>query len=378
MALLGALAALVVLVVQTRPRPRQVQVAPPPARVHAFTVVTRDLQPVARLGGRLVPWRQAHLAFETTGRVVRRAVAPGARLARGAVLLALDDRAARAALAEAQAQLALERAAVRRDRARLALARERVRLQEKEVRRQAALSGDSLVSATQREAARMRLAELRDQVATLEAAVASGDARLALRQAAVDQARLALEHTRLRMPFDGVVDRVHLEVGDLARAGGVAVDVADDRRLEVHLQARSNVAARLAVGETVSVYHEGTRLAAQVVAIQAVPDPRTWTREVVVRLPEGAGRVGAWVEVTLPLPTLQQVLAVPVTALLRDEGGSWVFRIRRGRLERVRVGTGPRVGRWQVIRTGLRAGMQVVARDVAALGDGQRVEVAPR
>ncbi len=372
--LLGV-AGLIVLVILTRPEKRLEMTPPPPARVETLVVTRHDFRPTERVGGRLLPWRTARLAFETGGRVVERRVEPGQRMRKDDLLVRIDAREAEAALADAEAQLALERARIERDRKRLALAREEAKLQTREVERLASLGDEALVSATRRESARSRLLQLRAEVATLEAEVASAQARIARRRAAVDRARLALEHTFLRMPFDGVVDAVHVEVGDRARVGEVGVVVADDARLEVRLPVRSAVAAGLSRGQPVRLWLEGQARQGEVVAVQAVPDPRSWTREVVVRLSPGVGVLGEWVEVDLPLPALQAVLAVPVTALLRDEAGVWVFRVEGDRLVRVRVETGERVGDWQVLRAGVAAGDVVVARDVAALADGQRVEV---
>ena len=372
--LLG-LAGLILLVMLTRPEKRLEMTPPPPARVETLTVTRHDFRPTERVGGRLLPWRTARLAFEIGGRVIERRVEPGQRMKKGDLLVRLDAREAEAALADAEALLALERARIERDRKQLALARENAKLQAREVERLASLEGDALVSETRRESARSRLIQLRAEVARLEAEVASADARLARRRAALDRARLALDHTFLRMPFDGVVDVVHVEVGDHVRAGEVGVAVADDTRLEARLPVRAALAAGLNRGRQVRLWLRGQARQGEIVAVQAVPDPRSWTREVVVRLPPGAGMLGEWVEAELPLPALEGVLAVPVTALLRDEAGVWVFRVEGDRLVRVRVEPGVRVGDWQVLRAGVSVGDVVVARDVAALRDGQRIEV---
>ncbi|MEA2094083.1 MAG: efflux transporter periplasmic adaptor subunit, partial [Pseudomonadota bacterium] len=56
-------------------------------------------------------------------------------------------------------------------------------------------------------------------------------------------------------------------------------------------------------------------------------------------------------------------------------GRSYVFRVAGNVLQRAEVTLDRRVGDLQVISSGLNAGDQVVVRDVAALSDGQRINV---
>jgi hypothetical protein len=69
------------------------------------------------------------------------------------------------------------------------------------------------------------------------------------------------------------------------------------------------------------------------------------------------------------------VLRVPVAALLREDGKAYLFVDQGGRLARREVQTGGRDGDAVIIRSGVAAGERVVARDVAALSDGQQVRV---
>jgi HlyD family secretion protein len=70
------------------------------------------------------------------------------------------------------------------------------------------------------------------------------------------------------------------------------------------------------------------------------------------------------------------VIAVPVTAVLQDEGRSYVFRVVDSVLQRTEVTAGRRVGSLQVVQAGLAMSDVIVVRDVAALSDGQQVQVA--
>ncbi|MEO5574166.1 MAG: efflux RND transporter periplasmic adaptor subunit, partial [Gammaproteobacteria bacterium] len=73
------------------------------------------------------------------------------------------------------------------------------------------------------------------------------------------------------------------------------------------------------------------------------------------------------------LTPLRNVLVVPVAAVEQDEGSAYVFTVRNGIAQRTQVKLGARVQDVQVITAGVQVGEKIVARDVAALADGERV-----
>jgi hypothetical protein len=72
---------------------------------------------------------------------------------------------------------------------------------------------------------------------------------------------------------------------------------------------------------------------------------------------------------------LKRVTAVPNTAVLFDEGRTFVFRLEDDRLAQVEVSLGERVGELQVVRQGIEASDHIVTNDVSALSHGQQVRV---
>ena len=66
--------------------------------------------------------------------------------------------------------------------------------------------------------------------------------------------------------------------------------------------------------------------------------------------------------------------AIPATAILFEEGETFVFRVNQDTLEQVAVELGSRVDQWQVVLQGIRPDDVVVTRDVAALSHGQKVK----
>ena len=110
-------------------------------------------------------------------------------------------------------------------------------------------------------------------------------------------------------------------------------------------------------------------------ASQSIPSRVTHTYALRIRIPNGDILPGTLAEVRLPLRERRNVTVVPVSAIVRDEGEAYVFRVRADEtLERVQVSLGIRQGQQVVIEEGLAPGTRIVARDVAALASGQKVQ----
>lgn len=346
-----------------------------PTRVRAAPVGLRDLVPAETVSGRLEPARKAALHFELSGQVATRAVEPGQAVAAGELLLALEAGDFRDALAEAEAQLAQERRNIERDRELLRLARRNYDLQKNDLARLEQLGADSLVSQSHLDEVRIQLIRLESEVAQLRASTATADARLALREAARNRAARSLERTRLQAPFAGTVNRVEAQAGDYITPSRQVVDLVDAGSLDLYVEVRGEVLASLSQGQTVEVEVDGRAFPGEVFSLQLDPDPETFTHALRVRLAGDAARPGQVAQVRLPLRIVREAMTVPATAVLYEEGRTYVFRVNGETLERIEVVLGHRVGEWQEVRQGIGRDELIVTRDVAALSDGQTVSV---
>jgi RND family efflux transporter MFP subunit len=345
--------------------------------VRVAAVDLHDLVPFEAVSGRLEPARKALLHFELAGQVEKRAVEPGQVVSEGEILLELAAGDYVDALAEAEAQLAQEQRNIARDRELLKLAQQNLALQENELERLEKLGADSLVSASRLDEVRMQLIRMESELAQLKASTATADSRLALVQAARNRATRNLQRTRLQAPFAGTVNSVDVQPGDYVTPAQQVVNLVDAGKLDMYVEVRGEVARSLSQGQKVEVEVNESTLSGSVFALQLDPDPVTFTHALRIRLSGNGVRPGQVAQVRLPLQLLQQVVAVPATAVLYEEGQTFVFRVNDDTLERVEVVLGYRVGEWQEIRRGINAADRVVTRDVAALSDGQKVTVEP-
>ncbi len=363
------------LVYATRPEPRAALQDQWAVRVDITAVERSSVFPVERAVGRLLPARRAALSFEVPGRVVQRRVEPGMRVVTGQALLQLADEDLRSRLEEAEANYKLEKQAVQRDRDLLLLAERNTVLQRAEVDRLNTLKTRSLTSGSQLDTAQQTQIRLEAEEARLRHAVRTASARLALKKTQLDRSFRQVERTTLRAPFGGIVNVVEADIGDYVSLQTVVVEIVDLDASDLYVEVRGEAVDDLELGQALTVRMGDREVFGRLHSIQVDPDPTTHTHALRVRLPPGQPRLGQLAAVELPRMPLEEVLVVPVSAVLNVEGDAFVFKYGDGNLHRSSVALGPRVGEVQVVYNGVREGDRIVVRDVAGLSDGQAVVV---
>lgn len=373
--MVALIAALSSYLLATRPQPQAALEPVKPVAVSVSRVERRNLRPTRIVTGRLRPARALGLQFEVGGRVQARHVEPGQKVAAGSVMLELAAEDYRDMVIDAQAQLEQERAAVARDRRLLDIAKRNAELQAGEVKRLEHLSSTSLAAQSALDEARKLQLQLVAEEERLHFSVDTAVSRIALRESALRRAQRDLERSQLRAPFDAVINHVAVEVGDFVTTSQVVVEVLEAGIFDLAIETDGATAAVLSLGQTVAVTIDGQPQDGEIVALQSDPDSETFTHAVRIRVAANGLLPGVLASAELPLAPLSGVLTVPVTAILREEGRAYVFRLQDDRLQRLPVTTGIRYNDEQVIAGDIGAGERVVSRGVAALSDGQQVSL---
>jgi HlyD family secretion protein len=300
----------------------------------------------------------------------------------------LDSRAR----AVAEAGAAAAEAATELARAQLAQAEAALEFATAEANRSVALVARGAVSQRAHDSA------IREQ-RTAEAAVASAEANLAVRERELESARAVLGAGRegeegpccveLRAPVSGKVLRVLTESAQVVQAGTPILEIGDPGALEVrvNLLSRDTVALRAGAEAQVTGWG-GPPIAARVERIE----PSAMTRvsalgideqrvEVILAL---EGDRAAWqglghgFRVVARILTWrgEDVLSIPVGALFRD-GSDWaVFALRGGRARLVPVVLGARNDSHAQVLSGVAEGDLVILHPGDKVADG--VTVAAR
>ena len=345
----------------------------PLLKVVVLEVQRQDLLPTESLTGRLQPVKTAQLKFEVQGRVKERLLEPGVLVEQGTELLKLDAQDLQDQFTQSQSQYEIEQAGIRRDQRMLTLAKQNLALQKAEVQRYEKLNSDSLISASQLDAARQQMLTLDSQVSDLQYKVTTSRARMALKESERDLTQRNLQRATLTAPFSGYVNEINAEVGDFVTATQIIATVVDTSALDLHLDVRGEVVAALKLNQEIDVIVGSKKIPGKLIALQPDPNISTNTHAIRIRVPGDQVQSGGLASADVPLGQQVDVLTVPVSAVATNAGESFVYSYQEGVLNKQLVVVSNRVGSKYILASGVEAGTKIVARDVAGLKDGQRV-----
>jgi RND family efflux transporter MFP subunit len=215
------------------------------------------------------------------------------------------------------------------------------------------------------------------------------ESNLAAAQANVERLRKLQEFNRVVAPFDGIVTRRDIDVGDLVNAGNggtgqalFSVAQADPLRLYVYVpqayapQIKEGDAVKVTLAERVGEEYRGV-IARTARAI----DTNTRTMQVEIRVPNPTGALlpGSYVQVTMPMGVNLQSLVVPTNVLLfRPEGTRVAVVDSNGRVHLNPVKLGTDFGTAVEVLSGIGSGDHVIVNPADALSDGDVVTLVPQ
>lgn len=192
-------------------------------------------------------------------------------------------------------------------------------------------------------------------------------------------AAIALEETRLRAPFAGLVTERRIVPGQQLAAGFAAFSLGDFEPLRVRVHLPEDVARKVGAGQRVLVSPEGQETPGQprqvegtVERISPVVDPATSTVRLTLLL-DGAQadlRVGGFVKVRITTDRHHDALAIPKLALVEEGALTSVFVAEADTVRKVEIETGLHDETHVEILTGLEDGDCVVTMGQGGLRTG--------
>lgn len=340
----------------------------PPAPVSVTAVEPRDVPVTYEYVAQTAGYREVEVRARVTGILLRRNYKEGATVKQGESLFTIDPAPFQAALARAEADLAVAEARLaqsRREAARLRPVLEARAVSQKEL--------DDAVSG--------------EQIA--EAEVKSARAR-------VNEARLNLEYTRVEAPIPGIASRAVVSEGTLVSGPGVllaAVTQTDPMYVIFGIPDREHLALRRDVEAGRLKLPENGRFKASVKLADGSTYPRsgvlnftdvrintqTGTSEARAELPNPGSmlRTGEFVRVVLGGALRPGAIVVPQRAVLEGPQGKFVYIVNaENKAEPRPVEAGEWTGEGWIINAGLKAGDRVIVDGVMKIGPGAPVMVA--
>jgi HlyD family secretion protein len=325
--------------------------------------------------GTVTAKRQASLATEIGGRVVRLRVAEGDRVRKGDELLALSD-------ADLRAQVTLQERSVDASRSAAVEACAFADFSAGERNRSRRLLADGAIS-------QQALALAENQLTTAMAACAAANARTAQAAAAVDLARAILGKTVLYAPFDAVVSRVSAHLGEWLTPSPsglpmpAALELVDVGSIYVRApldevdagKARPGLPVRITMDAFAGRVFRGRVSRVGVYVSEAQQQNRTFDIDVTFDDAALARTLlpGTSADVEVILDARDDVIRLPTAAILQ---GGRVLVVRAGLLVAVPVRAGLANWEFTEIVDGVRPGEQVVVSlDRPEVREGARVTV---
>ena len=331
--------------------------------------------------GYVVAQRKAAIASKATGRLEWLGVAEGSRVKEGDVIARLDDRDVVAQADSARANAVAARAALEQ-----AQAEERDALAQ--LKRNEDLLAKGFVSAATVDTAKARA----DRAV---AAVANSRATIAAAEANARNAQVAVDYTKIRAPFDGVILSKSANVGDMVTpfssatdSKGAVVTMADMSTLEVEADVSESSLAKVHVGQPVEVTLDAlpdTRLRGHISRMVPTVDRAKATVMTKVRfdvidpriLPEMSAKV-AFLSQEVTLDQQKPLLAVSPDAIVTRGGRPVIFVVRDNRAVEVGVTPGTKIGDVTAISGDVKSGDKVVSKPGDDVTSGVMVKSASK
>ncbi|MGH8614671.1 MAG: efflux RND transporter periplasmic adaptor subunit [Gammaproteobacteria bacterium] len=326
--------------------------------------------------GYVVPQTKADVASKATGRLEWIGVEEGTRVTQGQIIARLENQDVVATMEQAAANITVakarsEEAQADLNEASLTLKRAQDLLAKKYVSKE---DYDAAVARHDKAAAAARRA--RSEIRAAEAYHAG--------------AKVAVQYTLIRAPFDGVVLSKHADIGDIVapfssttESKGSVVSMADLDTLEVEADVSESNIATVAVDQPCEVLLDAlpqSRFRCVVSRIVPTVDRSKATVLVKVKfvdrdpriLPDMSAKV-AFLSQALSRDEQSPRLVTQPEAIVERDGQKHAFVVDGSQVREVTVEVGARLGERVVVSRGLKEGDKVVLRPPDTLADGGKI-----
>ena len=320
------------------------------------TVEMRSLVNSIAFSGSLAPVVQTTVKSKVAGDVTHVAVREGQPVKQGELLAKIDTR-------DLQARLDAQAAALAEARAKLDIAlknreNNQALLRQKFISQNAFDTAQSVYDAS-------------------EASMRSADAQLRM-------ARKALDDAEIRAPFDGIIAKKLVNVGEKAAVDSPLFAIVDLSRMEIEAPAPASEVPAVHVGQPASFRVDGfadRTFEGRVERINPVTEQgsRSITLYISVANRDGLLRGGMFAKGQIVVDKTAPSAVIPASAIREEAGQSYVYTIEDGKIGKraVRVGlTEPQEGLVEV-KSGLESGLNVVSARVSGLKPGSPAVMKP-
>ena len=211
-------------------------------RVSAEGLQRRDLEAIVSASGKIDPKKTVNISAQSMGRVTRLAVNEGDHVKAGQFLLQIDPVAAESAVRRDEASVAAARTALEQARIGVKSAETALAIARQNFKRQQELWDAGLTTRELYEKTQNELESREVDLRAREQEILTREEQLRQQSAGLTSTQHNLRQSHFESPFDGIVTRRNVEVGDTAvvgtmnNPGTVLLTIADMSVIEAEVE----------------------------------------------------------------------------------------------------------------------------------------------
>lgn len=224
-----------------------------------------------------------------------------------------------------------------------------------------------------------RIKSVVEQKAGSTQALDDAASELKMAEADLVLARSRYAKTRIVAPFGGTVGMRRISPGAFVRAGDAITELVQTREVKVTFSAPERYVGQLQRGTVVhvsTIAFPGEPLAGRVDAVEASLDAATRSVRIMARVPNANGRLrpGMSADVTAVLRERAQAITIPDEAIFAEGEQFFVYVVKEDNtVARTAVTLGTRMADAVEVLAGLEPGMRVVRAGHQKLFEGAKV-----
>lgn len=303
--------------------------------------------------------RNVELRSRLVGFLDRIYIDEGAFVKKGQVMFRLNDEEYKADLAHATAGLRSAEAEVKKV--------------ELEIERTSKLVQKRIIGSTEYDLLKVQLRAAKSKVQEAEAILS--------------QARTKLNHTQIRAPFDGRIDRILLKEGSLLSEGALITTISDVEKVNVYYNISE--AEYLSIASDSSFNRNNFKQNVKLILANGNMYPYHGVAEIVesefqastgsISLrakfdnPKGLLKHGASGRIAVPTQT-GNLTFVHQKSVFEIQDKAYVYVVEGNKVKMTPFKNGQRVGHYYVVEEGLSTGTKVVFEGVQSLRDGMTIQ----
>jgi membrane fusion protein, multidrug efflux system len=309
----------------------------PSMSVNAVVVRPEEFSNTLSLSGSIEANEQIELSAEVSGIAEKILFEEGKQVAKGQVLVKINDIELRAQLGQAQT--------------RQNLASENAR--------------------------RARLLFDKEAISREEYDIATADFKTAQAQTQLINAQIA--KTSIRAPFSGTIGLRNISPGAYVTPDIIIARLVNSSQVKITFSLPEKYASQVKVNSKLSFTVAGTtdKFQATIYALEPAVEEATRTLRIraLAQNPNGRFIPGTFANVELPLEKIEGAYIIPTEAIVPVQNGKKVFVSRKGKAAEVMVTTATRTDKDIVVLSGLKAGDTVLTTGVLTLKKDTPVKV---